>query len=56
MKILAKIMFYPRLMFRVVNWKRIKNGWKYFRLEGIGGDMEHLWCFHKWIAGRHKYS
>ena len=37
MKILAKIMFYPRLMFRVVNWKRIKNGWKYFRLEGIGG-------------------
>lgn len=37
MKILAKIMFYPRLMFHVVNWKRIKNGWKYFRLEGIGG-------------------
>ncbi len=37
MKIIAKVILHPKLMFRVINLRRIKNAFKYFKLEGMGG-------------------
>ncbi len=37
MEILTKVILHPKLMLRVINLKRIKNAYKYFRLEGMKG-------------------
>lgn len=37
MTIFTKVILHPKLMLRVINLKRIKNAYKYFRLEGMKG-------------------
>lgn len=44
-EIFTKVILHPRLMLHVINLKRIKNAYKYFRLEGIKG-----------VIARYKYA